>query len=197
MSKARIFVDFWNFQLSVINIKGDQYRIDWTKLSPWLMQKSRSLVDPQLSFEGMRVYLSYHHSRPEDLKLRDWANNFLDRVPGVDVRMVERKSKNPPVCPACHRTIDPCPYCGSSTSGTIEKGVDTAIVTDLLSLAWESAWDIGILVTSDRDFIPAVDMLHRKGYKVINAHFPPAGMELAKACWASLDLGKALKQISR
>ena len=36
-----------------------------------------------------------------------------------------------------------------------------------------------------------------KGYKVINAHFPPIGMGLAKACWASLDLRKAMPQISR
>ena len=197
MLKARIFVDFWNFQLSVIDIEGDKYRIDWTKLSPWLMQEARSIVDPNLSFEGMGVYLSYNPRRPEDMKLRYWANNFLDRISGVDVSMVERRPKNPPVCPSCHRVIDPCPYCSASTSGTIEKGVDTAIVTDLFSLAWEAAWDVAILVTSDRDFIPAVNMLHRKGLKVINAHFPPDGMELAKTCWFSLDLRLALPQINR
>jgi uncharacterized LabA/DUF88 family protein len=197
MTKARIFVDFWNFQLSIIDIRGNKYRIDWNKLSPWLIQEARSIVDPQLSFEGTRVYLSYHHSRPEDSRLRDWANKFLDRVPGVEVTMIERRPKNPPVCPSCHQTINPCPYCGASTAGTIEKGVDTAIVTDLFSLAWESAWDVAILVSSDRDFVPAVNMLHRKGLKVINAHFPPTGMELAKTCWASLDLHSALSSISR
>ena len=197
MTKARIFVDFWNFQISIIDIRGDKYRIDWTKISPWLIQEACSIVDPQLSFEGMRVYMSYHRSRPEDIKLKVWASNFLDRVPGVEVCMVERRPKNPPVCPTCHQTINPCPHCGASTAGTIEKGVDTAIVTDLFSLAWESAWDVAILVTSDRDFVPAVNMLHRKGLKVINAHFPPTGMELAKTCWASLDLRLALPLISR
>lgn len=197
MTKARIFIDFWNFQLSIINVAGNQYRVDWTRLSPWLIQETRLLTDPGLTFEGTRVYLSYHSRRPEDLRLRDWANNFLDRVPGVDVRMVERKPKNPPVCPSCHRAINPCPYCNSSTAGTIEKGVDTSIVTDLLSLAWDSAWDVAILITSDRDFIPAVDLLNRKGYKVVNGHFPPVGMELAKVCWASLDLRQALPHLSR
>ena len=197
MAKSRIFIDFWNFQLSVISVVGNQYRIDWKKLPPWLIQEAKLLVDPGLSYEGTRVYMSYHPGRPEDLRLRDWANNFLDRVPGVDVLMVERKPKNPPVCPSCHRVINPCPYCNSSTSGTIEKGVDTAIVTDLLSLAWEAAWDVAILITSDRDFIPAVEMLHRKGFKVINAHFPPTGMELSKVCWASLDLRQALPHIAR
>jgi uncharacterized LabA/DUF88 family protein len=79
----------------------------------------------------------------------------------------------------------------------IEKGVDTAMVTDLFSQAWESAWDVAVLISSDRDFIPAVEMLSRKGYRVINAHFPPIGMDLAKSCWASIDLSKALPHIAR
>jgi len=88
MPKAKIFVDFWNFQLSVIGVMGNQYRMDWTKLSPWLMQAARSIVDADISFEGMQVYMSYYRNRPDDQRLRDWASNFLDRVPGVDVLMV-------------------------------------------------------------------------------------------------------------
>jgi uncharacterized LabA/DUF88 family protein len=82
-------------------------------------------------------------------------------------------------------------------TGTIEKGVDTAIVTDLLSLAWENAWEIAILATSDRDFIPAMETLNRKGFRVINAHFPPVGMDLARQCWGSIDLRQALPEIAR
>jgi uncharacterized LabA/DUF88 family protein len=79
----------------------------------------------------------------------------------------------------------------------LRKGVDTAIVTDLLSLAWENAWEVAILVSSDRDFIPAFEMLSRKGYRVINAHFPPQGAELARKCWGNIDLRKALGPIQR
>lgn len=197
MTKARIFIDFWNFQLSLNHVAGKQFRVDWTKLSPWLIQETRLLTDSSLTYEGTQVYMSYHPGRPEDQKLRDWANNFLDRVPGIYIHMIERRPKKPPVCPSCHNTIDLCPFCKSSTAGTIEKGVDTSIVTDLLSLAWDSAWDVAILISSDRDFIPAVEMLARKGYKVINCHFPPVGMELAKICWASLDLRQSLPHISR
>ena len=195
--KLRIFVDFWNFQLSVNEFAGKDYRLDWKKLSPWLLSEASALIDPSLSFEETRVYLSFNPRRIEDKGLRDWANNTLDRFPGIHVLMVERKPKNPPSCPVCHATIDPCPNCGSSMTGTIEKGVDTAMVTDLLSLAWENAWDVAVLISSDRDFIPAVEMLSRKGYRVINAHFPPTGMELAKSCWASINLSKALPNISR
>jgi|GEM_PF-5530480 len=33
------------------------------------------------------------------------------------------------------------------------------MVTDLLALAWENAWEVAILLSSDRDFIPAIQML--------------------------------------
>ncbi len=79
----------------------------------------------------------------------------------------------------------------------VEKGVLTSIVTDLLSLAWEGAWNVTILASSDRDFIPAVRLLHTKGFKVINAHFPPKGMDLARSCWASIDLRLALPDVIR
>lgn len=79
----------------------------------------------------------------------------------------------------------------------VEKGVDTAIVTDMVKFAWEGSLEVAILVSSDRDFIPAVQMLTAKGYKIINAHFPPTGMNLAGTCWASIDIKKGLADLSR
>jgi uncharacterized LabA/DUF88 family protein len=37
--------------------------------------------------------------------------------------------------------------------GMEEKGVDTRIVTDMMSLAWNGAYDVAVLVSADRDFI--------------------------------------------
>lgn len=194
MAKARIFVDFWNFQLSFNDRVPSGVRADWTKIVPWLVTRSAAL-GLDLTFEEMTVYLSHDPRKAEDKRLRDWAINFLDRQPGVKVKMLERKPKGSPLCPACHKKITLCPHCGGSTTGTIEKGVDTAIVTDLLSLAWEGAWEVAILVSSDRDFIPAVDMLGRKGFRVINAHFSPVGVDLARACWAAINFNEDLSQI--
>jgi uncharacterized LabA/DUF88 family protein len=101
------------------------------------------------------------------------------------------------VCQSCHQPITLCPNCGEVATGTIEKGVDTAIVTDLLSLAWEGAWHVAILISSDRDFIPAIQMLAVKGFRVINAGFPPHGMDLARSCWATIDLRVFLAELGR
>jgi uncharacterized LabA/DUF88 family protein len=77
-----------------------------------------------------------------------------------------------------------------SMAGTVEKGIDTAIVTDMIKLAWADSYDIAVLVSADRDFIPAVEFLGSKGLKVVHAGFPPTGMELARNCWASFDVKK-------
>lgn len=84
-----------------------------------------------------------------------------------------------------------------AVSGTVEKGIDTAIATDLLKLAWEGTWHVAVQVSSDHDFIPAVELLAAKGYRVINAHFPPKGVHLARRCWAGIDLRTALDDLRR
>ena len=63
-----------------------------------------------------------------------------------------------------------------------------AIVTDMLSLAWESAYEVAILVSADADMVPCVERVQEKGFKVINATWPSGGLHLAKVCWASFDI---------
>lgn len=62
-----------------------------------------------------------------------------------------------------------CSECGAQFRWAPEKGVDTAIVTDLLSLASEDAFDVAILLSSDADHIPAVEWVQAHGRKAINA----------------------------
>jgi len=195
--KARIFIDFWNFQLSLIEATNPGYRLDWKELSHWLISETEELIGQTLLFEGTTVYISFNPTTISGKKLRDFATNVLDRFPGVSVNLVERKPRNPPVCPHCHKQIFECHHCGEKMDRTIEKGVDTAIVTDMFRLAWENTLDVAILVSSDRDYVPAVQALSSKGYKVLNAHFPPQGMQLARTCWADIDLYKCIKPLER
>ena len=107
--------------------------------------------------------------------------------------------------PECmpHATL-PAPKIASFGAGSItsfrqgtEKGVDTAIVTDLLSLAWERAYDIAVLVSSDADFVPAVERLQEKGFKVVNATWQGHGHQLARVCWASFEIDHLIPQLTR
>jgi uncharacterized protein (TIGR00288 family) len=52
-----------------------------------------------------------------------------------------------------------------------EKGVDVALVTELLILCFENAYDVAIIVSGDSDFISAIQEVKRKGKQVIVAQF--------------------------
>jgi len=67
----------------------------------------------------------------------------------------------------------------------VEKVVDAALVTDLLSLAWQRAYDVTFLASGDADYIPAVEYFHAQGLRVINAAWRSKGHELRTACWAA------------
>jgi uncharacterized LabA/DUF88 family protein len=196
-NRTRIFIDFWNFQLSLNTASNPAYRIDWKVISPWIMKEASSLVGQDLQYEGTNLYISCNSQNDNDKKLRDFSRNFLDYLPGFSVELIERQSRDAPICQNCHKEIVKCVHCGKELKRTIEKGVDTWIVTDIFRFFWEGSLDVAILVSSDRDFIPMVETLSRKGYKVINGHFQPKGMNLASACWASFDFKKGLNSFQK
>jgi hypothetical protein len=80
---------------------------------------------------------------------------------------------------------------------TTEKGMDTAIVTDMVRLAWEDRWHAAVLVSADGDFVPAVEHLQQKGHAVVHAGFAPNRSALARTCCASVDLAGVLRSIER
>ncbi len=195
MTRIRVFVDYWNFQLTLNAREGEDFRfkVNWKDLGPWLTKKACEVIsiDPTgASFEGVIIYASYNPNTDEGRRFRNWANTWLDRQPGVHVQCLERKPKALPKCPSCYRVIEYCPRpeCGKPIRATTEKGVDTLIATDLIRLAWEEAYDIAVLASSDADLVPAVKFLNQKGRKVIQAGFPPSGVDLATTCWASFDV---------
>jgi uncharacterized LabA/DUF88 family protein len=207
MTRVRVFVDFWNFQLTLDGLErtsrsdlGFRFPIDWQKLGPVLAREACGVASiPDHSFDGVIVYASYNPKTETDRKFYSWATNWLDRQPGVNVECLERRPKSLPRCPICHREISICPHsdCGQAIVATVEKGVDTYIATDLIRLAWEEAYDVAVLVSSDSDLVPAVKFLNQKGRKVIQAGFPPRGVDLATACWASFDVWPVRQDIQR
>lgn len=188
--RVHTFVDFWNYTLSMKSLDRS-FRTDWKRFPKILTREAIELVDStaQPIYAGMNVYGSYDKSKESDKSLRNWATNVLDTFPGVNASFKPRtKKKSFPNCPKCYAEIESCPSCQSDMRGTEEKGVDTRIATDLVHLAWENAFDVAVLVSSDQDFVPAAEILQAKGIKVIHAGFPPNGMLLKQKCWGSIDV---------
>ena len=201
VERVRVFVDYWNLQLGAREKLKRNFKPDWKRIPQWLGTDAVRLAigDPNLPLrlDGLSCYMSYNPASEADRKFKTWASNFLDRVPSVQVICKERKPKYAPQCQACHQAIETCPSCGEAMAGTVEKGVDVAIATDMIRLAWEESYDYAVLVSSDADYVPAVEFLNSKGRRVIHVGFPPKGMNLAKTCWASLDMGPYLTGLER
>lgn len=70
--RVRIFVDFWNFSLSLRRADGG-FMVDWRPVGPLFASEAGKLVDPtaQAVFEAMHVYGSFDPNKPQDAKLKN------------------------------------------------------------------------------------------------------------------------------
>ena len=187
--RVRVFVDFWNFSLSMREVEGN-FRTDWSKLGPVLSREAAKVTAaPTGEYQGLNFYGSHDPASERDRKLHRWATTVVDTFPGVSVSIVPRQKKHsPPNCPACHKQVAKCTACGADMRGTEEKGVDVRMATDMISLAWVDNYDIAVLVSSDKDFVPVAEFLQTRGIKVIHGAFPPKGAQLTQKCWGSINI---------
>lgn len=198
--RTSIFIDFWNLSLQWRERANGEH-IDWLKIPSVILGECERRLETtgrpedSLHLEETLVYASYDEDEA-GRKLKGWLDAFLDRQPRFRVTTRARRSKPRSVyCRACEGTIEYCPHCKEALRWSPEKGVDTAIVTGLLSLASERAFDAAILISSDVDYLPAVEWLQSRGFKVINATWANLGNELARACWASIELDSILRAL--
>ncbi|HEX6472445.1 MAG TPA: NYN domain-containing protein [Streptosporangiaceae bacterium] len=151
-----------------------------------------------LELEETLLYASVDPVNPNDAGLKRWLTDFLDRQPSWRVTTRDRRAQPRSLyCRHCQQTTERCPSCRERFIGKPEKGVDAAIVTDLLSLAWQNAFDVAILITSDADFVPAVERVQERGLKVINGGWRGVGHQLKTACWANFELDSLIPRLCR
>jgi uncharacterized LabA/DUF88 family protein len=186
--RIRIFIDFWNFSLEMKEF-DPAYRVDYDKLATFLTQNASHPIGAG-QYEGAIVYASINPIKAVDKPLSDFLRNVLDRKVGYQVKIFERRPAKPVRCPDCGKEILVCPHCATILKRTVEKGVDSAIATDMLQQAWDNTYDSAVLMTSDRDFIPMVQFLQTRGKKIIHASFTMGGRELANSCWKQIDLSQ-------
>ncbi|MCB9656762.1 MAG: NYN domain-containing protein [Polyangiales bacterium] len=194
-----ILIDYWNFSLEWRRRGyGDA---DWKRIPQEFAAATQHILTAQgltspVALQETRVYSSYEPGRDDSHK--HWLSSFLDRQPGVQVSIAERRWRQKAIhCRSCNTSTPTCPNCNELLGRAVEKTVDSQIVTDLMGLAWDGAYDLAILVTSDKDFIPAVEAVQRRGKKVVNATWKGLGIELSTKCWAQFEVDALVKHIQR
>lgn len=152
--------------------------------------------DLPVVFQEVRVYASVNVKSENEQKLRGWLDSHLRSMPGFTVSIAERTSRSKPVfCTACNDKVSVCPQCGAPLRRAIEKGVDSAIITDMFALHIEKVYDIAMLASSDADMLPMVRYLQSRGVKIVNLWADPQPTELRKTCWSFLELAALTPQL--
>jgi uncharacterized LabA/DUF88 family protein len=184
--RVKIFIDFWNFQLSWNEFhtrrgSGSLVRIPW---SPQLPAVLVGRIAPDAVYAGTHVYASCNPGQMSDQKLRRFFN-VMDGFTGYDVLLKERAPRGPSRCtnPACRELISTCPHCHETLHRTVEKGIDTALATDLIRYGLDGHYDRAVLIAADADHVPAVEFLGNRARQITHAWFRGQAMELRNACW--------------
>lgn len=208
-ARVRVFIDYWNFQLGINERAGEElgepdhrFQLNWQRAGPVLAAhacRTVGLSEQEYTYDGANIYTSYDPNTQKGRGYQNWVSTWLNRQPGIQVDCRERRPRRPPRCPTCYREIIVCPHsdCGQQLRGTVEKGVDTLIATDMIRFAWEEAYELAVLASSDADLVPAVEFLNVRARKVVQAGFPPKGIHLATTCWASFDVWDCHEDLRR
>jgi uncharacterized LabA/DUF88 family protein len=188
--KVKIFIDFWNIQLSwneyhrKLGAKGT-IKIPWEDTLPNALLKK---VGADAVYAGTHVYASINPRSPNDRKLNSFFQ-IMDMFQGYKVNVKERKPAKPIYCSndGCRKEITCCPHCNQKLIRTVEKGVDTSIAIELFHYALDNVYDKAILISNDEDFVPAIEYIQRRGNQIIHAGFKNQAFAIKKACWAHIN----------
>ena len=126
--KIKIFVDFWNLQLSWneyhrrVTGSANIVRIPWENTLPTVLLNK---IDKTAMYEGTHVYASINPKSPNDRSLNAFLQQ-MDMFQGYKVTVKQRKPANHVRCNTCHKAITHCPHCSGELIRTVEKGVDTS-----------------------------------------------------------------------
>ena len=196
--RVRILVDFWNLQIAWNRFHEGRGtgrpRIPWDTRLPDVLVRH---ANREGVYNGCHVYALVDPRSPADAGLRRFLH-AMNGFPGYRVTVKERKPSSPYTCPhpGCRQPLLQCPHCGGALQRTVEKGVDTALVTDLIQAAIDNLFADAVLISADADFVPAVELVqNRAGKRVIHAHIRPQGQELRNACWSHVFLDDLMNEL--
>ncbi|MDP9144197.1 MAG: NYN domain-containing protein [Actinomycetota bacterium] len=146
-------------------------RLHYTKLSIEVAKKLPKELEP---WEFVRTFYVTSSPIEEDnpTAFKDWQvfQDMLSKTERLELRLGRREG---------------------ARGARKEKGVDTIITTTLLAGAYQDAYDVALLFTSDGDFADAVDAVRAIGKRVFNVfHRSHRSYHLGKACTGSIELDK-------
>jgi len=171
MERVIIFIDGSNFYFGCKNF-GFRPPWDVVALARELVGEDRKLV---------RVYYYNARVRPDDttkekLAAEDKYYEFLRNIDYCTVRLGRIEGK---------------------PGATYQKGVDTMIVQDMLTLTFYNAMDCAIIITNDSDFAQVIGEIKSRGKQVEVAFFGRPAYHIREVCDKYIDLATFSHHLER
>jgi len=182
--KAIIFIDGNNFYHNVKKIDIRPSKINFPKVTEMLCKKFN------LEKKGVHYYNSVpniktigeenyykHMSFLSDLeksgiKVHTRKLQHLSNIELITKKVSQLQKLK--ICDNCKPIVTQnCIDCVGSFEEH-EKGIDVMIVVDMIQLALKNEYDVGVLISGDADFIPALDLI-KKNWKRVIVAFVSAG----------------------
>ncbi len=147
--RVMIFIDGSNIFKSIQNFShetGRNFKIDYIKLRDYLCN-------------GRDMIRSYYYGS-EETESNSAHQGFLYKLKTAGFEVISKPLRV---------YINP-----DGEEEKWEKGIDIALTTDFISLAWENGFDTAVIVSGDSDYLEAIKRVKQKGKKVEVASFKNA-----------------------
>lgn len=189
--KSMVFLDagnlmggWWTYckQNGYVQINSKTNRLELTKK----IDHEKLIKQLSVGTDFIRGYYYDSVEEPIDSK----KQGFFDFLRSFSVTVVTKKLRfKSTECKHCKEKDVNIPY---------QKGVDVALVTDVMSLANEQAYEIAIIVSGDNDFVDAINYIKSKGKKVWVASFINClGEDTMRAADRCIQLDKLFTVITK
>lgn len=121
------------------------------------MERVIVFIDNSNIFQGFRKYdIKVDYEKLKNVIIRDRELHDIFLYEGVVYPMSPEKKKWYNALSKKSGYVIKASFDKIAASGAIEKKVDIKIAIDIISLAYENAYDTAVLVSGDGDFIPVV-----------------------------------------
>jgi len=143
--RVMVFIDGSNLEMALKEVFGNK-RIDPIKLSKKLIEDRRLM---KINYYEAPLWESVNQ---QSYKKQQKFFEFLRSDPFIEIRLGRRAKRDKEY---------KCPKCGHIFSKTSweQKGVDSLLTFDLITLAARNAYDVAIVIAGDQDFAcPALEV---------------------------------------
>ena len=175
-------------------LKRSMVFIDGSNLNKaWKRQRkeAKSSLDYEklmlLATQGTDCIRGYFY---DSVNENDNIERFLDALRNIGITVVTKPLRYKDVrCERCNTIDRRVPY---------QKGIDIALSTDLLMLAYENVYDVAIIISGDNDFVPAIEQVKRKGKIVRIVSFGSSlGQDLRRSADKVIQLDGRFPELER